>query len=606
MAVRAVRTQRSDAKRLRAEVQADSTPAPVAPARSRIAPPRGWAGATRGEVNVPNVPEFLATSSQVCGLWPWSIGAAAPLVGVPLGQHVETGAMVCGDPLTWFQDLGLISNPSQFILALPGVGKSSVVRRQCAGLDAFGVINLIPGDIKPDYLVMTKQLGGVVTSVGPGRDTLNVLDDGDVPGALTLLDAAVTRARAGAAAAAQVIQDAAIEPAEAEALAREIGSTPGFSFHGRDVEHVMLDGSDQDRAELLREYVRNREEYAETTERSRRQLAADAHDRKVTLLSAVVALQRQDRLADWEETLLDEAVSILEEQFTTSTPVVQDVLNLIVEQNPRLRRIVLDDGTDAAYTSATRKMQQALLGLLQGGRLGTVFAGQSTVKIARDKHLAIDISSIADANRELQAAVLMTTWSMSFAAVNVSHALSDAGLEPPRLYHVVMDELHRALRTGTGMVDRLDMITRVNRTEGVATTFVTHTMKDLESMPDPEDKQKARGFVERAGMVVLGGLPPAEMGALNQVVPLSRREERLLTSWSGRPPVDSHTGLAGPRPGRGRFMIKIGDSPSIPFMLRFTPVEQAYDIHDTNQRWHVQSRHSAAAVDADLESEVPV
>jgi hypothetical protein len=283
---------------------------------------------------------------------------------------------------------------------------------------------------------------------------------------------------------------------------------------------------------------------------------------------------------------------------------VQDILDLIEQKNDRLRRIVLDDGSDASYKTATRKIQQALLGLLQGGRLGTVFAGESTVRIARDKHLAIDISSISDSNRELQAAVLMTTWSMSFAAVNVSHALSDAGLEPPRLYHVVMDELHRALRTGTGMVDRLDMITRLNRSEGVATTFVTHTMKDLESMPDPEDKEKARGFVERAGMVLLGGLPPAEMPRLNQVVPLSNREQAMLASWSGRAAIDSHTGLAGPRPGQGRFMIKIGDSPSIPFLLRFTPVEEAADIHDTNQRWHVQSRHSAAVVDVDLESEL--
>jgi hypothetical protein len=51
-------------------------------------------------------------------------------------------------------------------------------------------------------------------------------------------------------------------------------------------------------------------------------------------------------------------------------------------------------------------------------------------------------------------------------------------------------------------------------------------------------------------------------------------------------------------------MVKVGDSPSIPFLLRFTAVEEAADIHDTNQRWHVQSRHSAAVVDADVESEL--
>lgn len=600
MALRTKARSKNDAARLQAAVKAEKA-ATARPAAAPVAPPTGWAGATRGRVNVPNLPEFLGTSSQVCGLWPWSIGAAAPTSGVPLGPHLETGAMVCGDPLTYFQDLGLINNPSQFILALPGVGKSTVVRRQCTVLDAFGVINLVPGDIKPDYLVMTKELGGIVTSVGPGRDTLNVLDDGDVPFALRRLDRAVNRAREQARVAASIIEAGAIDVDTATALAEDMARAHGFTYGDLDVKEVMLNGSDEDRSTLLREYVRSREQYAEETERTRSQLAADAHNRKVTLLSAVVALQRQDRVADWEETLLDEAVTILDETVRDRTPTVQDVLDLIVAKHERLRRIVLDDGTDPSYMTATRKLQQALLGLLQGGRLGTVFAGQSTVKIARDKHLAIDISSISDANRELQAAVLMTTWSMSFAAVNVSHALSDAGLEPPRLYHVVMDELHRALRTGTGMVDRLDMITRVNRTEGVATTFVTHTMKDLESMPDPEDKEKARGFVERAGMVVLGGLPPAEMPKLNQVVPLSHREEEMLASWSGRAPIDSHTGQAGPRPGRGKFMIKIGDSPSIPFGIRFTAAETATDIHDTNQRWHVQSRHSAAVVEPEFE-----
>jgi len=604
MATRRTKQQKADLARLRAQVAADTRAQQEQAASRPVAPPRGWPGATRGEVNVPNAPEFLATSSQVCGLWPWSIGATSPIAGVPLGPHQETGAMVCGDPLTYFQELGLINNPSQFILALPGVGKSSVVRRQCIGMDGFGVINLIPGDIKPDYLVMTEKLGGVVTSVGPGRDTLNVLDDGDVPHALRRLDEAIADARRAAARAARVIEDGTVEPGEAEALSRQIAATRGFTFDGRDVTHVMLDGSDDDRATLLRAYVRNREEYAETTEKSRSALTADAHDRKVTLLSAVVALQRQDRVADWEETLLDEAVSILEETVRDRTPIVQDVLDLIVGKHDRLRRIVLDDGTDASYMAATRKIQQALLGLLQGGRLGTVFAGQSTVKIARDRHLAIDISSISDTSRELQAAVLMTTWSMSFAAVNVSHALSDAGLEPPRLYHVVMDELHRALRTGTGMVDRLDMITRVNRTEGVAVSYITHTLKDLESMPNEEDKEKARGFVERAGMVLLGGLPPAEMPKLTQVVPLSNREMAMLTSWSGRAAIDSHTGLAGARPGQGRFMIKIGDSPSIPFRLKFTAIEEAADVHDTNQRWHVQSRHSAAVVEGELETGV--
>ena len=55
------------------------------------------------------------------------------MVGVPLGLQLFTGATVCADPISWFQDAGLISNPSVFVLGLPGLSKSTLVRRMAAG-----------------------------------------------------------------------------------------------------------------------------------------------------------------------------------------------------------------------------------------------------------------------------------------------------------------------------------------------------------------------------------------------------------------------------------------------------------------------------------------
>ena len=61
------------------------------------------------------------------------------------------------------------------------------------------------------------------------------------------------------------------------------------------------------------------------------------------------------------------------------------------------------------------------------------------------------------------------------------------------------------------MIDRVDALTRLNRQFGVGVAMITHTMKDLLSLPTEEDRMKAAGLVERAGMGICGGLPAAEM-----------------------------------------------------------------------------------------------
>ena len=87
--------------------------------------------------------------------------------------------------------------------------------------------------------------------------------------------------------------------------------------------------------------------------------------------------------------------------------------------------------------------------------------------------------------------------------------------------------------------------------------MISHTTADLEALADEHDRKKARGFVERAGLVMLGGLPEAEMGLINQAVRLSAAEENVLVNWSTPPSWDPdrpRVRTAGPRevPGQGR------------------------------------------------------
>ncbi len=131
------------------------------------------------------------------------------------------------------------------------------------------------------------------------------------------------------------------------------------------------------------------------------------------------------------------------------------------------------------------------------------------------------------------------------------------------------------------MVDNVDALTRLNRTQGVGMAQITHTMSDLRALSNAEDIAKARGFVERAGAVVVGGLPSQELDDLSHVVPFTRAERDLITSWSTPPSWDDRQGP----PGMGNFLLKIGRRPGVPMHLDLTQAELNAGVHNTNKRW---------------------
>ncbi|WP_290512637.1 ATP/GTP-binding protein [Aeromicrobium sp.] len=468
---------------------------------------RGWSGKAAGGVAYLQAPtEWRGTTVQVCGLWPYAAGSGSPMVGVPLGRNILTGGTLCCDPISWFQRANLISNPSAFVLGLPGLGKSSLVRRMALGLSGFGVNTMVFGDLKPDYVDVIRAMGGQVIELGRGRGAINILDPGEASEAATRL-----------------------------------------------------------------------------TGDARQQVLADAHGRKLTMIGALITILRSEPPTDREESIIDRALKILEDTHD-GIPVLADLLKVIQDAPDDLRNVALDRGSMDRYRDITEGLEATLIGLTSGGRLGTIFSQQTTVPMRRDRPVVFDISSIDDSESDLQAAVMLACWSYGFGAINIAHALADAGLEPQRNYFVVLDELWRAIRAGRGMVDRVDALTRLNRQRGVGMAMISHTMADLMSLPDEHDRMKARGFVERAGMVLCGGLPRAEMPRLNEAVMMSNAEEEMLVGWSAPPSWDSQAGQEAEPPGRGKFLVKVGGRPGIPFQVALTEVEMA--VNDTNKRWH--------------------
>jgi hypothetical protein len=314
-------------------------------------------------------------------------------------------------------------------------------------------------------------------------------------------------------------------------------------------------------------------------------LILDAHRRRANTVSGLITILRAGvPPSDREEAVIGRALSILDERHV-GVPVIGDLLQVVKDAPDDLRAAALDRGDMAKYRDLTEGLEATLTSLAEGtSRFGTIFSRPTTQPMRRDSPVAFDLSGIDDGQMDLQAAALLACWSTGFAAVNVSQVLADAGLEPRRNYFVVLDELWRALRSGSGIVNRIDALTRLNRERGVGQVLISHTMSDLVALPTEEDRMKAKGFVERAGMVICGGLPRAEMSQLNDVVSLTEAEIDMLTGWQDPPAWSTNDGGdEAPPPGRGNFLIKVGGRTGIPIHVDLTPVEVA--LNDTNKRW---------------------
>lgn len=481
---------------------------------------RGYAGPGGGRANVVGRPvEYRATTAQVAGLWPWSVGAGAPLIGTPLGSHLHTGAPVCFDPMNWFMRGSFITAPSLFVLGLNGFGKSSLVRRIVLGGIAQGITPLILADVKPDYRKMVELVGGQVIDLGYGHGKLNPLAAG-------VLGAVVPRLEEFPALQLQVLQD--------------------------------------------------------------------IRARQVTLIAGLVELVRGARVRDYEETLISTALRILYQPGSgyapDKPPIMENLLEVIVAGGEEL---MLDAGADdpAEYQVAIKGLRRSLRALTQGP-FGAIFNGQTTVPIDTGSvAVCIDVSHIPTGDKKLKAAVMLACWADGFASVEAAHVLADAGLGPQRYFQVVMDELWQVLGLGDFMVDRVDELTRLQRSIATALIMISHTIKDLQSLGTEAAIAKALGFLERARAKIFGALPAEEVRRLDSTVPFTATEADMVTGWSAPQALTGEAlrpGQVRPTPpGTGKFLLKIGEDrrPGIPFQMEFTESERASGIHDTNQRF---------------------
>ena len=89
---------------------------PVVGERPLAVQVRGFSGRWSGHASVVSGPqEWQTTTNLGAGFNPNVVGAPAPVIGSPLGEHAITGSEVGCDQLSGFRE-GIIANPSCFVL----------------------------------------------------------------------------------------------------------------------------------------------------------------------------------------------------------------------------------------------------------------------------------------------------------------------------------------------------------------------------------------------------------------------------------------------------------------------------------------------------------
>ena len=307
----------------------------------------------------------------------------------------------------------------------------------------------------------------------------------------------------------------------------------------------------------------------------RHQADAELRGRRQECLIGLLNLVLGRPLDARETTIVAAALRILDQR--PEVPLISDLHQLVRERHPDLRAVALDRGDDSRYDELVEDLETGLIALGPAGRFGDIFCQHTSTTMLMDRPVVFDISGVDSSDGAMRAAVQLVCWVYGSSAVTSAKYLAEANLAPERVYLMVMDELWQMLRASSYLVDRIDEITRLNRQRLLAQVLITHTMKDLQ-LGTADLTAKARGFVERSALLVLGGLSTAEFGDLAAVHEFSVLERRLIASWSTQSDVAS-----GDPPGRGKFLLKTGSGPGIPLHLTLTNVER--DVNDTNKRW---------------------
>ncbi|MER7048889.1 ATP-binding protein [Streptomyces jumonjinensis] len=294
-----------------------------------------------------------------------------------------------------------------------------------------------------------------------------------------------------------------------------------------------------------------------------------------------------------ERSALDTAVQVASAaQRSGNDPVVADVALVLRAAPEELRSKLAAEGD--RYQDLTRSVVAGLDNLV-GGPLRGLFDGPTTTPLdISAPAVSVDISALRARGNDVVSAGMIATWAYTYSAVDSARSI---GLMDRKLV-LPMDEMWRALRSGPGLVDAMDAISRLNRVTDDVTIYVTHSLLDVEALPTEMDRAKARGLMDRCDTWVIGASSEEELRRVTGKRSLTEQERMMIGSWSSAtstgldidPGNTAEDGTAsaddeGARhPGRGKYLIKVGARPGIAASLELTATERRLYRTDNNRR----------------------
>ncbi|MFE3688181.1 ATP-binding protein [Streptomyces sp. NPDC059095] len=293
-----------------------------------------------------------------------------------------------------------------------------------------------------------------------------------------------------------------------------------------------------------------------------------------------------------ERSALDTAVHVASAaQESGSDPVIADVVMVLRAAPEELRTKLGAEGE--RYRDLTRSVIAGLDNLI-GGPLKGLFDGPTTTPLdINAPAVSVDISALRARGNDVVSAGMIATWAYTYSSIDSARSI---GLMHSKLV-LPMDEMWRALRSGPGLVDAMDAISRLNRTTDDVTIYVTHSLLDMEALPTEMDRAKARGLMDRCDTWVLGASTEEELRRVTGKRMLTEQEIMLISSWSSATSTgldiepSHHDDEAPPaedegsrHPGRGKYLIKLGTRPGIAAALELTATEARLYRTDANRR----------------------